>query len=59
MPVILRPGDWSDWLDGPPDAAELLCHTYPELMEVNLPVAPAAGRPTTNADLRMRAHRDA
>ena len=35
MPVILRPDDWTDWLDGPPDAAGLLCHPYPELMEVN------------------------
>lgn len=35
MPVILRPDDWSDWLDGPPDAAGLLCRPYPELMAVN------------------------
>lgn len=34
MPVILRPTDWADWLDGPPDAACLLCRPYPELMVV-------------------------
>ena len=32
MPVILKREDWSDWLDGPPDAAGLLCRPYPELM---------------------------
>jgi putative SOS response-associated peptidase YedK len=32
MPVILRRQDWSDWLDGPPDAAGLLCRPYPHLM---------------------------
>lgn len=35
MPVILRRQDWPDWLDGPPDAASLLCRPYPELMVVN------------------------
>jgi putative SOS response-associated peptidase YedK len=35
MPVILRPDDWTDWLDGPPDAAGLLCRPYPDLMVVN------------------------
>jgi putative SOS response-associated peptidase YedK len=35
MPVILRPQDWSDWLDGAPDAAGLLCRPYPELVVVN------------------------
>lgn len=35
MPVILRREDWADWLDGPPDAAGLLCRPYPELMVVN------------------------
>lgn len=34
MPVILRREDWGDWLDGPPDAAGLLCRPYPELMTV-------------------------
>jgi putative SOS response-associated peptidase YedK len=32
MPVILKRDDWRDWLDGPPDAAGLLCRPYPELM---------------------------
>lgn len=40
MPVILRRDDWSDWLDGPPDAAALLCRPYPELMAVNRTVEP-------------------
>lgn len=35
MPVILRREDWGDWLDGPPDAAGLLCRPYRELMAVN------------------------
>ena len=34
MPVILKREDWTDWLDGPPDAAGLLCRPYPELMAV-------------------------
>jgi len=34
MPVILKRADWGDWLDGPPDAAGLLCRPYPELMVV-------------------------
>ena len=34
MPVILKRQDWPDWLDGPPDAAGLLCRPYPELMVV-------------------------
>ena len=32
MPVILKRADWTDWLDGAPDAAGLLCRPYPELM---------------------------
>jgi putative SOS response-associated peptidase YedK len=28
MPAILRRGDWADWLNGPPDAAGLLCRPY-------------------------------
>ena len=32
MPVILRRADWSDWLDGLPDAAALLCRPYRNLM---------------------------
>ena len=35
MPVILKPEDWPDWLDGAPDAAGPLCRPYPELMAVN------------------------
>jgi putative SOS response-associated peptidase YedK len=35
MPVILRPSEWRDWLDGPPDAAGLLCRPYPDLIVVN------------------------
>ena len=34
MPVIMRREDWGDWLDGPPDAAGLLCRPYPELVVV-------------------------
>jgi putative SOS response-associated peptidase YedK len=32
MPVILKPEDWGDWLDGAPDAAGLLCRPYLDLM---------------------------
>jgi putative SOS response-associated peptidase YedK len=28
MPAILPRSDWGDWLDGPPDAAGLLCRPY-------------------------------
>jgi putative SOS response-associated peptidase YedK len=28
MPAILPRADWGDWLDGPPDAAGLLCRPY-------------------------------
>lgn len=28
MPAILPRSDWTDWLDGPPDAAGLLCRPY-------------------------------
>jgi putative SOS response-associated peptidase YedK len=34
MPVIVHREEWSDWLDGPPDAAELLRPPYPDLMIV-------------------------
>lgn len=34
MPVILRPDDWTGWLDGPPDAARQLCRPYPGAMTV-------------------------
>ena len=35
MPVILKRSDWSDWLDGAPHNAGLLCRPYPDLMVVN------------------------
>jgi len=35
MPVILKQDDWSDWLDGLPDKAGLLCRPYADLMVVN------------------------
>ena len=35
MPVILRRSDWSDWIDGPPDAAALLCRPYLDMMTRN------------------------
>jgi putative SOS response-associated peptidase YedK len=34
MPVILARETWGDWLDGPPDAAKLLCQPYPADMVV-------------------------
>jgi putative SOS response-associated peptidase YedK len=34
MPAILPRGDWADWLDGPPDAAGLLCRPYEMGMRV-------------------------
>lgn len=34
MPVILSQETWGDWLDGPPDAARLLCQPYPADMVV-------------------------
>ena len=34
MPVILSQDRWTDWLDGPPDAARLLCAPYPAEMTV-------------------------
>ena len=34
MPGILKREDWGDRLDGPPDAAGLLCRPYPALMVV-------------------------
>ena len=34
MPAILPPGDWSDWLNGPPDAASLLCRPFEAAMRV-------------------------
>ena len=32
MPVILQRQDWSDWLDGAPDDAAVLCRPYPDLV---------------------------
>lgn len=32
--MILKRSDWSDWLDGAPDYAGLLCRLYPELISV-------------------------
>jgi putative SOS response-associated peptidase YedK len=40
MPVILKQQDWADWLDGPPDAAGLLCRPYPDLMVLNRTAEP-------------------
>ncbi|MCF2514430.1 SOS response-associated peptidase [Sphingomonas sp. G124] len=34
MPVILAPETWSDWLDGQPDDARLLCQPYPAEMVI-------------------------
>lgn len=34
MPAILPESDWGDWLDGPPDAAGLLCRPYELEMRV-------------------------
>jgi putative SOS response-associated peptidase YedK len=32
MPAILPREDWADWLDGPPDAAGLLCRPFDGVM---------------------------
>lgn len=34
MPVILRREDWVRWLEGPAEAARVLCRPYPEVVEV-------------------------
>lgn len=34
MPAILPRSDWSDWLDGPPDAAAILCRPFEAAMKV-------------------------
>ena len=34
MPVILRRETWTDWLDGPPDDARILCQPYPAEMTI-------------------------
>jgi putative SOS response-associated peptidase YedK len=40
MPVILPRDTWSDWLDGPPDQARLLCQPYPSEMTVRRTIDP-------------------
>jgi len=40
MPVILRPSQWRDWIDGPPDSASLLCRPYPEMIVCERSVEP-------------------
>ena len=50
MPVILKREDWRDWLDGPPDAAGLLCRPYPDLMVVNRTADPWSRRSGTNKE---------
>lgn len=50
MPVILKREDWRDWLDGPPDAAGLLCRPYPDLMVVNRTADPWSRRSRTNEE---------
>ena len=34
MPAILPRSDWADWLDGPPDAAGLLCRPFARVVTV-------------------------
>lgn len=34
MPAILRQADWTDWLDGAPDAAGLLCRPFEGMLTV-------------------------
>ena len=34
MPAILPPSNWEDWLNGPPDAAGLLCRPFEAGMKV-------------------------
>ena len=34
MPAILPREDWGDWLNGPPDAAGLLCRPFQGVMTV-------------------------
>jgi len=40
MPVSLKRQDWTDWLEGPPDAAGILCRPYPDLMAVERTMDP-------------------
>lgn len=48
MPVILRRQNWSDWLDGPPDRASILCLPYPDLMVKERTADPWVARRPTN-----------
>src|SRR5438270_9872241 len=43
MPAILQPGDWANWLNGPPDAAGLLCRPYELAMSMEQTSEPWAG----------------
>ena len=44
MPAILPESDWGDWLDGPPDAAGLLCRPYELGMRVERTTEAWVGR---------------
>ena len=44
MPAILPPSDWHDWLNGPPDAASLLCRPFEADMHVERTLERWAGR---------------
>ena len=44
MPAILPAGDWKDWLNGPPDAAGLLCRPFEAEMRVERTAERWAGR---------------
>ncbi|QGN56131.1 SOS response-associated peptidase family protein [Novosphingobium sp. Gsoil 351] len=47
MPVILRPQDWRDWLDGAPDDAAILCRPYPDVMVKEQTTVPWVKRAST------------
>lgn len=49
MPVILSRETWEDWLDGPPDAARLLCQPYPAEMAVRRTIDPWVRRASGSA----------
>jgi putative SOS response-associated peptidase YedK len=40
MPAILPSCDWEDWLDGPPDAAGILCRPYEADITVEKTIEP-------------------
>ena len=44
MPAILPPDDWQDWLNGPPDAAGLLCRPFEAAMSVDRTTERWSGR---------------